>query len=103
RPTKPTFLELKHINTPSNLSSSVQAQQVHQPATSRRIFEQEQHPVASARIYAKPKLRREFSIAYEPGDNTGVGEDPNVSQRTSSSSSTARTTGKYGSNFVNII
>ncbi|KAH9528882.1 Glutamate receptor ionotropic, NMDA 1 [Dermatophagoides farinae] len=105
RPSKPTYLELKHINT-SILPSSVAAQQAHPPptlTTSRRMFEQEQHPVASARIYTKPKLRREFSIAYETSDNTGsAGEDPNFSQRTSSLSS-ARTTEKYGSNFVNII
>lgn len=104
RPTKPTYLELKQINIPSNLPLSAAAQQVHQPptsTTSRRTYGQEQHPVASARIYAKPKLRREFSIAYETGDNQGVDEDPNVSHRTLSSSQTA---GKQSpSNFVNII
>lgn len=66
---KPVYLELKQTNAPaktSSVSGSQHYQQEQHPRASSRIYHPQQHQQQPTSSTQKPKLRREFSVGYEP-------------------------------------
>lgn len=118
---KPTYLELKQTNSPAKASSANSAPVMTtfrraEPSQSYHHHPlQEYHPRANTRIYHqpqmtanKPKLRREYSVSYEPATDlphqpasvpsmVPYEQPPDLVQDHSSNSKRP-----YGSNYVNM-